>query len=225
MNYNFTERVRKVLSMARQEAIRLQHDYVGTEHILLGLIREGEGVAAQFWATSTSIWTRCTSAWTSPSAGERRPLHSANCHTPTPPRRCWSSPWPRRASSVTRMWEPNIFFSAFCARARDRRAGPEFAGCDDRRSARGDSEGAGPRRELRKCDGEGGRSESGVPAPAPGPGPQRGDKKSKTPALDHFCRDLTGLARQGELDPIIGRTGEIERVVEILCGGRRTTRC
>ena len=46
MNYNFTERVRKVLSMARQEAIRLQHDYVGTEHILLGLIREGEGVAA-----------------------------------------------------------------------------------------------------------------------------------------------------------------------------------
>ena len=46
MNYNFTERVRKVLSMARQEATRLQHDYVGTEHVLLGLIREGEGVAA-----------------------------------------------------------------------------------------------------------------------------------------------------------------------------------
>ena len=46
MNYNFTDRVRKVLAMAREEAIRLQHDYVGTEHILLGLIREGEGVAA-----------------------------------------------------------------------------------------------------------------------------------------------------------------------------------
>src|ERR671929_1308396 len=44
--YNFTDRVRKVLAMAREEAIRLQHDYVGTEHILLGLIREGEGVAA-----------------------------------------------------------------------------------------------------------------------------------------------------------------------------------
>ena len=43
MNYNFTDRVRKVLAMAREEAIRLQHDYVGTEHILLGLIREGEG--------------------------------------------------------------------------------------------------------------------------------------------------------------------------------------
>src|SRR5688500_15021716 len=46
MNYNSTDRVRKVLAMAREEAIRLQHDYVGTEHILLGLIREGEGVAA-----------------------------------------------------------------------------------------------------------------------------------------------------------------------------------
>ena len=46
MNYNFTDRVRKVLAMAREEAIRLQHDYVGTEHMLLGLIREGEGVGA-----------------------------------------------------------------------------------------------------------------------------------------------------------------------------------
>ena len=45
----------------------------------------------------------------------------------------------------------------------------------------------------------------------------KGDKKSKTPALDHFCRDLTDLARQGKLDPTIGRRTEIERVVEILC--------
>ncbi len=44
--YNFTDRVRKVLQMAREEAMRLQHEYVGTEHILLGLLHEGEGVAA-----------------------------------------------------------------------------------------------------------------------------------------------------------------------------------
>ena len=44
--YNFTERVRKVLAMSREEAVRLHHEYVGTEHILLGVIREGEGVAA-----------------------------------------------------------------------------------------------------------------------------------------------------------------------------------
>src|SRR5215212_969923 len=44
--YNFTERVRKVLAMAREEAARLHHEYVGTEHLLLGLLREGEGVAS-----------------------------------------------------------------------------------------------------------------------------------------------------------------------------------
>jgi len=44
--YNFTERTRKVLAMAREDAVRLHHEYVGTEHILLGIIREGEGVAA-----------------------------------------------------------------------------------------------------------------------------------------------------------------------------------
>src|ERR1041384_2873366 len=44
--YNFTERVRKVLALAREEASRLRHEYVGTEHMLLGLLREGEGVAA-----------------------------------------------------------------------------------------------------------------------------------------------------------------------------------
>src|SRR5262245_43315946 len=46
MNYNFTDRVRKVLGMTREEAIRLRHDHVGTEHMLLALLREGDGVAA-----------------------------------------------------------------------------------------------------------------------------------------------------------------------------------
>jgi ATP-dependent Clp protease ATP-binding subunit ClpC len=45
--YNFTERVRRILAMAREEAARLHHEYVGTEHILLGLVRDGEGVAAE----------------------------------------------------------------------------------------------------------------------------------------------------------------------------------
>ncbi len=46
MNDRFTQRVRKVLFLARDEAGRLQHDYIGTEHLLLGIIREGEGIAA-----------------------------------------------------------------------------------------------------------------------------------------------------------------------------------
>ena len=62
MNYNFTDRVRKVLAMARDEAIRLQHDYVGTEHILLGLLRRARGWLPPFSRTSAPTWTRCTSA-------------------------------------------------------------------------------------------------------------------------------------------------------------------
>ena len=46
MHDKFTERVRKVIYLAREEAARLQHDYIGTEHLLLGVIREGEGIAA-----------------------------------------------------------------------------------------------------------------------------------------------------------------------------------
>jgi ATP-dependent Clp protease ATP-binding subunit ClpC len=46
IGYNFTERARKALALAREESTRLQHEYVGTEHILLGLVREGQGVAA-----------------------------------------------------------------------------------------------------------------------------------------------------------------------------------
>ena len=56
-----------------------------------------------------------------------------------------------------------------------------------------------------------------VGPPAGSGGGSKSDKKSKTPALDHFCRDLTDLAAQGTLDPTIGRAAEIERVVEILC--------
>src|SRR5215510_3893792 len=51
---------------------------------------------------------------------------------------------------------------------------------------------------------------------APTPAPQKGEKKSKTPALDHFCRDLTQLAAEGQLDPTIGRAKEIQRVMEVL---------
>src|SRR5207302_3335435 len=60
----------------------------------------------------------------------------------------------------------------------------------------------------------GGQQPSGASAPAPVP--QKGEKKSKTPALDQFCRDLTQLAAEGQLDPTIGRGKEIQRVMEVL---------
>ena len=59
--YNFTDRVRKVLQMAREEAARLHHEYVGTEHILLGLIREGEGRRRRRAAPTSTSTSRTSS--------------------------------------------------------------------------------------------------------------------------------------------------------------------
>src|SRR5436190_2164491 len=123
--------------MAREEAARLHHEYVGTEHLLLGLLREEKGIAAQV------------------------------------------------------LTDAGVNLEA--ARAETLR----ILGTDVQ--AQGGSATSAPQ-----------------PPGAPAAAPQKGEKKSKTPALDHFCRDLTQLAAEGQLDPTIGRSKEIERVMEVL---------
>ena len=134
-NIPYTPRVKKVLALASKEAKALNHSYVGTEHLLLGLLREGEGVAAQ----------------------------------------------------VLRNLDVNL------EKARNeilKELDPNFGG------------------EEEEDEGE---STGGSSAQK---------KESKTPALRAFGRDLTELAQKSELDPVIGRASEIERVIQILC--RRT---
>ena len=216
MNYNFTERVRKVLSMARQEAIRLQHDYVGTEHILLGLIREGEGVAAHVLGNLDVDLDRiherveesvrkgkATIAlgelpYTSPAKkvlefamAEARELNHSYVGTEH-----LLLGLLRESKGIAAQVLNSLGVTIDEARAETLKV----LGSD---VSSGTSAGVGGI----------GSTSGAVPAPAS----SRGDRKSKTPALDHFCRDLTGLARQGELDPTIGRETEIERVIEILC--------
>ena len=216
MNYNFTERVRKVLSMARQEATRLQHDYVGTEHILLGLVREGEGVAAHVLGSLgveiERIHERIEGAvrkgkatialgelpYTSPAkkvlefaVAEARELNHSYVGTEH-----LLLGLLRESKGIAAQ-----VLAALGATIEDARAetlkilGPDMGAS---------SSGAG-------------KAGAGVGASSGGARASGGDRKSKTPALDHFCRDLTDLARRGELDPIVGRKQEIERVVEILC--------
>jgi len=216
MNYNFTERVRKVLSMARQEAIRLQHDYVGTEHILLGLIREGEGVAAHVLGNLDVDLDRiherveesvrkgkATIAlgelpYTSPAKkvlefamAEARELNHSYVGTEH-----LLLGLLRESKGIAAQVLNSLGVTIDEARA-------------ETLKVLGSDAGSGTSASAEVIGGTGGS--------IPGPSPSRGDRKSKTPALDHFCRDLTGLARQGELDPTIGRETEIERVIEILC--------
>jgi ATP-dependent Clp protease ATP-binding subunit ClpC len=203
MNYNFTDRVRKVLAMAREEAVRLQHDYVGTEHILLGLIREGEGVAAAVLMNLSvdldQIQERTEEQVRKGKAG------------PT----MGELPYTSRAKKV-------LEFAV--AEARDLNhsyVGTEHLLLGLLREEKGVAaqvlESVGvtldqAREQTLKLLG----TDMPSPGPGAGSGPSPKEKKSKTPALDHFCRDLTELARAGELDPTIGREKEIERVMEIL---------
>src|SRR6202521_2455904 len=207
--YNFTERVRKVLAMAREEAARLHHEYVGTEHILLGLIREGEGVAAAVLQNMSVDLDEIQQKI------EETVKKGKAAQTTGP-----DLPYTSRAKKVLEL-----------AMSEARELNHSYVGTEHLllgllREEKGIAAqvltDAGVNLEQSRAEtlrllgsdmpqasASGGAT--GQPASAP-----KSEKKSKTPALDHFCRDLTQLAAEGQLDPTIGRAKEIERVMEIL---------
>src|SRR5687768_15976890 len=209
--YNFTERVRKVLAMAREQASRLHHEYVGTEHILLGLIREGEGVAATVLQNLNVDLDEIQQKIEETVKKGKAPQAS-------------DLPYTSRAKKVLEL---------AMAEARDLShsyVGTEHLLLGLLREEKGiaaqvladaginlDAARAETLRLLGTEMPQGGAATTAEKATPGVPGTAtKGDKKSKTPALDHFCRDLTQLAAEGQLDPTIGRAKEIERVMEVL---------
>ena len=208
--YNFTDRVRKVLQMAREEAARLHHEYVGTEHILLGLIREGEGVAA---AVLTNLSVDLEEVQQKIEETVKKGKASS---APGP-----DLPYTSRAKKVLEL-----------AMTEARELNHSYVGTEHLllgllREEKGIAAqvltDAGVTLEqsraetLRLLGSEMPPQSSGAaPSTPPSSPAQKSEKKSKTPALDHFCRDLTQLAAEGQLDPTIGRQKEIQRVMEIL---------
>ena len=210
MNYNFTDRVRKVLSLAKEEAVRLLHDYVGTEHILLGLIHEGGGVASavleRLGADSDeihqSLQEYIKKGDTAPSADDL--------------------PYTSRSKKVLDL------AMGQAAEMNHSYVGTEhllmglvledkgIAGQVLQRSGLKADQTKKEILEILRPHSEATVQEGGAKIGKENAGSGK-DKKSKTPALDHFCRDLTKLAREGKLDPTIGRHTEIERTIEILC--------
>jgi ATP-dependent Clp protease ATP-binding subunit ClpC len=208
MNYNFTDRVRKVLAMAREEAIRLQHDYVGTEHILLGLIREGEGVAA---AVLMNLNVDLEQIHQRIEESVRRGKATIALG---------ELPYTSRAKKVLEY-----------AMAEARELNHSYVGTEHLllgllREEKGIAAQVLHSLGVTLEDARGQTlkilgSDINATPPSVGGGSgssssAKSEKKSKTPALDHFCRDLTELARANELDPTIGREKEIERVMEVL---------
>jgi ATP-dependent Clp protease ATP-binding subunit ClpC len=206
--YNFTDRVRKVLQMAREEAARLHHEYVGTEHILLGLIREGEGVAAAV-LTNLNVDLEEIQQKIEETVKKGKAAAAAGPDLP----------YPSRAKKVLEL-----------AMSEARELNHSYVGTEHLllgllREEKGIAAqvltDAGVNLEQARAETLRLLGSEMPSTPAGGgtgaqPAPPKSEKKSKTPALDHFCRDLTQLAAEGALDPTIGRQKEIERVMEIL---------
>jgi ATP-dependent Clp protease ATP-binding subunit ClpC len=213
---NFTPRAQQVLALARKEADRFHHNYVGTEHILLGLIKLGQGVAVSV------LQKMGLDLETVRSAVEKQ------VGTGTETKTAGSIPYTPRVKKVLALAgkEAKTLNHSY--------VGTEYILLGLLREGEGvaarvlrslDVDIERTRQEiLRELDpqfsGEtgGGGEEAAAPSPRGG-GPE--DKKEvKTPALKAFGRDLTELAHKGELDPVVGRRPEIRRVIQILC--RRT---
>ncbi len=212
MYERFTDRARKVMQLANQEAQRFNHEYIGTEHILLGLVKEGSGVAANV-LKNLDIDLRKIRL-------EVEKIVQAGPDMVTMGR----LPQTPRAKKV-------IEYSIEEARNLNHNyVGTEHLLLGLLREQEGVAAQVlmnlglkleDVREEVLNLLGhnmESGESSSG--SGSTGSEKPQGRGKSKTPALDSFGRDLTELARQGKLDPVIGRQNEIERVIQIL--SRRT---
>lgn len=198
----FTERARKVIILAKEEARRFNHDYIGTEHILLGLIREGEGVAAAvLQKLDVSL--------------ENIRIEIEKLVQPGPTTQIIGDiPFTPRAKKALEL-----------AAEEARSLGHNYIGTEHLLLGLiREGEGIASQVLLNLgMDLNSVRNEvmgllgSALPSMGQG-GPQAA--KTKTPALDAFGRDLTALARENKLDPVIDRTQEIERVIQVL--SRRT---
>lgn len=196
----FTERARKVILLAKEEAKRFNHDYIGTEHILLGLVKEGEGVAA---AVLTSLG-----------------LDSENIREEVEK---LVQPGLSKVISEDIPFTPRAKKVIELAMDEARSLGHNYIGTEHLLLGL-IREGDGVASQVLMnmgLDLKSVRDEvlnllgSSVPGYAQNAEAKR-KKKTRTPALDSFGRDLTEMAREDELDPVIGRDKEIQRVIQIL---------
>ena len=206
---NFTPRAQQVLALARKEADRFHHNYVGTEHLLLGLINLGQGVAVNV------LQKMGLDLQTVRSAVEKQ---------------VGTGPESKPSGNIP--YTPRVKKVLALAGKEARALNHSYVGTEHiLLGLLREGEGVAARvLKSLEVDIERCRNEilseldpnfSGEPEEAAaGPGSSDEKKESKTPALKAFGRDLTEMAKKGELDPVIGRKDEIRRMVQILC--RRT---
>ena len=215
MYERFTERARKVMQLANQEAQRFNHEYIGTEHILLGLVKEGSGVAANVLRNlNVDLRKIRTEVEKMVQSGPEMVTMGKLPQTPRAKKVIEYSMEEARNLNHNYVGTEHILLGLL--REQEGVAAQVLMNLglklDEVREEVLNLLGHGLEGDESTRGGRDfGMSESQAAAKA---------SKSKTPALDSFGRDLTELARQGKLDPVIGREREIERAIQILC--RRT---
>ena len=206
---NFTPRAQQVLALARKESDRFHHNYVGTEHLLLGLIHLGQGVAVnvlQKMDLDLETVRAEVEKQVASSGSEAKPTGNVP-YTPRVKKVLALASKEAKALNHSYVGTEHILLGLL--REGEGVASTVLRNLDV---------------DIERCRAEilaeldPNFAADGETASVGGPGEE--GKDSKTPALKTFGRDLTELARNGEMDPVIGRKDEIRRVIQILC--RRT---
>jgi ATP-dependent Clp protease ATP-binding subunit ClpC len=205
----FTERARQVVVLAQEEARTLKHNYIGTEHILLGLLREEEGLAARV-LESLDITVERVRAQVVRIVGSGEEVTSGQIPF-TPRAKKVLELALREALSLGHNYIGTEHILLGLVR--------ENEGVAARILLDFDADSEKIRNEvIRMLSGPGGRRQG--QGQSGGPGGQQGEGKKSSKLLDQFGRNLTKLASDGKLDPVVGRETEIERIMQIL--SRRT---
>tara|TARA_R110002096_G_scaffold238581_8_gene430169 strand:+ start:3030 stop:5540 length:2511 start_codon:yes stop_codon:yes gene_type:complete len=208
---NFTPRAQQVLALARKEADRFNHNYVGTEHLLLGLIKLGQGVAVNvLQKMGLDLETVRMEVEKQVGSGGDQKMVGNIPYTPRVKKVLALAGKEAKALNHSYVGTEHILLGLL-------REG-EGVAARVLRTLEVDIERT--RNEILKELDPNFAPEGDEESEFGGGGGEPGKKDSKTPALKAFGRDLTELAKEGELDPVIGRSEEIERVIQILC--RRT---
>ena len=218
MYERFTDRARKVMQLANQEAQRFNHEYIGTEHILLGLVKEGSGVAANV-LKNLEVDLRKIRLEVEKIVQSGPDMVTMGKLPQTPRAKKVIEYAMEEARNLNHNYVGTEHLLLGLIREQEGVAAQVLMNLglklEDVREevlsllghGMDGGEGGGGTGTQERSGGGGGSGSSG--------GGKSG--KSKTPALDSFGRDLTELARQNKLDPVIGRANEIERVIQILC--------
>ena len=198
----FTDRARKVMALANQEAQRFNHEYIGTEHILLGLVKEGSGVGANV-LKNLDVDLRKVRLEVEKLVKSGPDMVTMGKLPQTPRAKKVIEYAIEEARNLNHNYVGTEHLLLGLLREHDGVAAQVLMNLSLKLEE--------VREEVLNLLGAGVETEE----PAQEKQGQKG--KSKTPALDSFGRDLTELAKEGQLDPVIGRKNEIERVIQILC--------